>query len=49
MSVEVRRAYGIFEADDSPYKTTALQVIKKMPDFYGTDNYDKASVLLDAF
>ena len=30
MSVSVKTANGIFKADDSPYKATALKVFKMM-------------------
>ncbi len=47
MSVEVKRAGGIFEADESPYKATALKAVKKM-NFYKKSWFDIATEVWEA-
>ncbi len=48
MSVAVVDAYGIFEANDSVYKATAITAVKEM-NFYGKTNFQKAEVVLETF
>ncbi len=45
MSVTVSGAHGIFEADDSPFKATAIKALEEIQDFKDKTNYDKAKVL----
>ncbi len=47
MFVAVVDAYGIFEANDSVYKATAIKAVKEM-NFDSKDNYEKAKVVFDA-
>jgi hypothetical protein len=48
MSVTVNKANGIFEADDSAYKATAIKALEQIQDFKGKTNSDRAKVVIDS-